>query len=143
MRCGGSIYSEGVIITAAHCCVGILENNIFWDFDNQIIAGELSIQQTSEYEQISTIDSFIIHPEYNKSNFQNDVCLLYLKDPFDLTGDMAKSIDLAKKDPQVGTTCDISGWGALEVLQIGKGIIHMHIQKLLNMKVFRQTKNTN
>ena len=118
MYCGGSIYSEGVVITAAHCCDGILVNDELWELSTEIIAGELSVLETSGYEQSSSIKNYTIHPEYNKTTVQNDVCILYLETPFDLTGKMAKSIELAKEDPQVGTTCDISGWGTLEVCTI-------------------------
>ena len=119
MYCGGSIYSEDVVITAAHCCVGILVDNPLWEIDTDIVAGELSVLETSGYEQSSSIKNYTIHPEYNKTTIQNDVCILYLETPFDLTGKMAKSIELAKEDPQVGTTCDISGWGTLQVSVTG------------------------
>ena len=116
IQCGGSIYNESVIITAAHCCDGIIGNDpIFWDIDYQIVAGELSIEEHSGYEQISKIESYVIHPGYDKTTIQNDVCLLYLKTPFDLSGTMAKPIELTEEDPQDGTTCDISGWGTLKV----------------------------
>ena len=74
IQCGGSIYNESIIITAAHCCDGLLEHDIFWEFNYQIVAGELSIKEYSGYEQISKIESYVIHPGYDSITVQNDVC---------------------------------------------------------------------
>ena len=52
--CGGSIYDENTIITAAHCCHGIVHNmaihDITWDWI-RIIAGDVNIQWIQGSEQ--------------------------------------------------------------------------------------------
>ena len=114
--CGGSIYSETLIVTAAHCCK-IFEDQVDERYF-EVIAGELNLSEDSGLEQRSKIKNYLIHPEYTSvPTATNDICLLYLEDEFDLSGDNVKSIPLADKDPEVGTDCYISGWG---LLQVGK-----------------------
>ena len=86
--CGGSIYSENVIITAAHCC-DVVINFINQNSDRsamddyEIVAGDLILSDTSGYEQKSKIKSYRIHPKYDKKIMKNDICLLYLESKFD------------------------------------------------------------
>ena len=116
--CGGSIYSETVVVTAAHCCK-IFEEQIDESYF-EVIAGELNLCEDSGLEQRSKIKNYLIHPEYTSTpTATNDICLLYLEDGFDLSGDNVKSIPLGDKDPEVGTDCYISGWG---LLQVGKNL---------------------
>ena len=111
--CGGSIYSENVIITAAHCCDAIFSK---WDEnDFVIVAGEYSLSEESGKEQTSKVKAHRIHPEYDSKQIKNDICLLYLEIPFDLSGGNVTSVELATEDPEIETICDISGWGTLDV----------------------------
>ena len=60
--CGGSIYSETVIVTAAHCCK-IFEDTGYNTTWFEIIAGELIFSQNSGLEQRSKIYTYLIHPD--------------------------------------------------------------------------------
>lgn len=112
--CGGTIFSETVIVTAAHCCYGVAENFLDWA-DFEVVAGELNLDITEGTEQRRAIADHIPHPQYSSSTLENDVCLLFLANPLDLSGPNAKSLPLATKDPEVGSPCIISGWGATDV----------------------------
>ena len=108
--CGGSIYNERTIITAAHCCDAVGPNNdIDWE-DTKIVAGELHLLEESGFEQVRKIKSHIKHPDYNPSTLKNDICLLTLDSPLDLNENV-KRIYLDVKDPVVDATCQVSGWG--------------------------------
>ena len=111
--CGGSIYSETVIVTAAHCCK-IFEDTGYNTTWFEIIAGELIFSQNSGLEQRSKIYTYLIHPDYSNHG-ANDICLLYLETELDFSGDDVYYIEAALSDPEPGTLCDISGWGPLEV----------------------------
>ena len=112
IKCGGCIYSEYVIITAAHCCAGTEITNE----KDEIIAGELYLQKVSDDFQNSKIKEFVIHPDYNEISLENDICLLYLENPLILSANTSvDSIDLADEDPMLATECTISGWGTERV----------------------------
>ena len=71
--CGGSIYDETTIITAAHCCDPAKE------MDNpKVIAGDLDTGIDSGYEQTRGISNIMIHPAWLGADvsFENDVCLI-------------------------------------------------------------------
>jgi len=105
--CGGTIFNESTIITAAHCCKG---------YDNWngtlIMAG--GIDAIDDFEaQIKTVKSHLIHPEYvgDENNF-NDVCLLTLDSNLELNANVSK-IPLNTEDLEPNTKCVVSGWGTL------------------------------
>ncbi|XP_039502508.1 trypsin delta [Drosophila santomea] len=96
--CGGSIYSETIIITAAHC-IG--------DTSHAIRAGS-SLHNSGGV--LVSVKSIIIHPQYNRSNHQNDVAVLKLSHPLSFS-DTIQKIPLAEKDPPTGTMALSTGWG--------------------------------
>ena len=115
--CGGSIFTETTIITAAHCCDAIgkpeftnQDNEIIDWSDTKIVAGELELLFDSGLEQVRKIKSHIMHPDYDTDTLQNDICLLTLDSPLELNENVNR-IFLDVKDPVVDTTCQVSGWG--------------------------------
>ena len=113
--CGGSIFTETTIITAAHCCE---KNWGKWPYIyTKIVAGELDLKVLSGLEQARWVKSLIIHPDYNKAIFppyQHDICLLTLDSPLEFNGHVRR-INLDEEDPMVNTKCQVSGWGSLAV----------------------------
>jgi len=108
--CGGTIYSSEVIITAAHCCESLGDDNYY-----KIIAGEQDLDTQEPSEQRRSVTSFIMHPDYDTDTLENDICLLFLSSPLNLTGSYAKSLPLATEGSVItnGTECFISGWGSV------------------------------
>jgi len=114
--CGGSIYNELTIITAAHCCEGVDSGDIgiTWG-DLRIVAGELDDMAVSGLEQSRKIIGHKTHPNYSPEttgSLKNDVCLLTLDAPLVLN-DQVKSISLDTSNPTEGAKCQVSGWGTL------------------------------
>ena len=129
VNCGGSIYNKSTIITAGHCCV---------HFDHyplsktKIIAGQIEV--SGSYGQVIEIDSYLIHPDYdqeNTNNNWNDVCLLTLKTDLEYN-DNVKCIKLNDRSLEPGTKCIVSGWGRLEVFRY---ILTLPLQKLLMNRI--------
>ncbi|XP_043650005.1 trypsin delta [Drosophila teissieri] len=96
--CGGSIYSETIVITAAHC-IG--------DTSHAIRAGS-SLHDSGGV--LVSVKSIIIHPQYDRSNHRNDVAVLKLSRPLSFS-DSIQTIPLAEKDPPTGSMALSTGWG--------------------------------
>ena len=111
--CGGSIYNESTIITAAHCCEAIDDGFLPLD-DTVIMAGRIDIDDTVNGQYI-TIKSYSIHPDYDgSSELHNDICLLTLDDNL-VFNENVKAIGLNNETLVADTKCIVSGWGSLEV----------------------------
>lgn len=105
--CGGSIYKANVILNAAHCVSGANVANF------RVVAGEHSLSQSSGLEQNSAVTRYTMHPRYNSRTFENDVSLIFLTTPLDLSVPSAKAIALPAFEQQTaaGTPLVVSGWG--------------------------------
>ena len=111
--CGGSIYNESTIITAAHCCEAIDDGFLPLD-DTIIMAGRIDIDDTVNGQCI-TIKSYSIYPDYDgSSELHNDICLLTLNDNLAFN-DNVKAVALNTDIIDPGTKCIVSGWGTLTV----------------------------
>ena len=106
--CGGSIYDETTVVTAAHCCRAHNPTTV------SVLAGDYHRQgHTDPYEQEVEVAHMLVHEYYNDRDFSNDVCLVLLSKP--LTYD-AYVGPIALPDPGqeelAGTLCAVAGWGA-------------------------------
>ncbi|KAK4020471.1 hypothetical protein OUZ56_002446 [Daphnia magna] len=107
--CGGSILDANVIIDAAHCVRGVDATIL------RVVAGEHSLRTDSGLEQNRGVASFKIHEEYRPLTFENDISLLFLDAPLDLSVPSAQAIFLPPPteefDPASGLMLTVSGWG--------------------------------
>ncbi|KAK4020465.1 hypothetical protein OUZ56_002440 [Daphnia magna] len=108
--CGGSILNENTILNAAHCVEGINDVTIF-----RVVAGEHDLSQVSGLEQNRDVSSYLMHPDYESRTYFNDIALIYLTTPLDLSVPSAKAVNLpppaTEFDPPAGTITTVSGWG--------------------------------
>ncbi|XP_067633518.1 trypsin alpha-4-like [Eurosta solidaginis] len=102
--CGGSIYSEDIIITAAHCLLSqsssamkVRAGSSFWN------SGGMLVQ----------VASYKIHRRYNPLNMKNDIGIIRLATPLTFKSNI-KPIPLATITPEDGTDAVTSGWGTKE-----------------------------
>ena len=70
--CGGTILNFNTIVTAAHCCKNS-ENSI-----ERItgIIGDHNRSIRDSTEQIISVKSMHIHPDFNRRNLRNDICII-------------------------------------------------------------------
>uniref|UniRef100_A0A1I8PGP6 Peptidase S1 domain-containing protein n=1 Tax=Stomoxys calcitrans TaxID=35570 RepID=A0A1I8PGP6_STOCA len=99
--CGGSIISEDIIVTAAHCMqrYSASEFKVRLGSTNNEVGGELV-----------SVKSFRNHEKYDRDTKVNDVALVKMATPV-RESSKVRYVKLAKKTPVTGTTAVVTGWG--------------------------------
>lgn len=106
--CGGSILDATTILNAAHCVDGI--NNFA---RLRVVAGDHTLSDTTGNEQTSDVANVIMHASYSSSTYENDIAIIKLVTPLDLSGPTAQPVNLpeSQSEPAVGSLLTVSGWG--------------------------------
>ncbi|XP_077630670.1 ovochymase-1, partial [Crocuta crocuta] len=106
--CAGSLIRDDLVVTAAHCLVGLDEKQMK---SLTVTGGQYNLFQKGKQEQIP-VSKMILHPEYNRLGYMSsDIALLYLKHKVKF-GTAIQPICLPNKDDnfEAGTLCMTSGW---------------------------------
>lgn len=102
--CGGVIYNENTILTAAHC-VYKREESAF-----VVVAG--SDYRSGSDGYIVRVNSIVINSLYNSALSENDIAVVKLATPLHFNNTTINAIALASEEPSVGTNAIVAGWGA-------------------------------
>ncbi|KAI9582538.1 hypothetical protein GQX74_009925 [Glossina fuscipes] len=100
-HCGGVIYNENTIITAAHCLIDVPPSEF------KVRAGSSCWNKGGSLIQVA---SFKLHENFNAKSLANDIALIRLAN--DLTfNSKIKPTPLANTVPVDGAAAIVSGWG--------------------------------
>ncbi|XP_033254217.1 trypsin zeta [Drosophila miranda] len=103
-RCGGSIISSTMVVTAAHCIIGTVASQF------KVVAGTNLLSGTDGI--IVSVSKIIMHEEYfSGAAYNNDIALLIVDPPLPINNFTIKAIELASEPPLAGAVSKISGWG--------------------------------
>lgn len=111
-RCGGSIITEKLVITAAHCVVN-LESHEFL----RVFAGRHNLVLETEFEdgQEREIEQIIIHPKYWWDDDEPyDVAIIKVTEPFEFNPTV-QPIALPEQDKIHFGISRVFGWGSISV----------------------------
>lgn len=101
--CGGVIYNEKTIITAAHCVYKREQH------DFVIVAG--TDYRSGADGSIALVENIVMHEEYNPALTENDIALIFLSTPLSFNRVTIGAATLATNQPKVGSLAVVSGWG--------------------------------
>uniref|UniRef100_A0A1B6G387 Peptidase S1 domain-containing protein n=1 Tax=Cuerna arida TaxID=1464854 RepID=A0A1B6G387_9HEMI len=105
--CGGSIIYPNIILTTAHTISGLSA------IDLRVKAGVWNTTNIleSDKHQDRTVSATVLHSGYDKSKVQNDVALLVLNDPLEITDNVAPICLPSANTMFNSSNCIATGWG--------------------------------
>lgn len=109
--CVGSIIDAEWVLTSAECVVF----NPSWNLE--IMAGSTSKSRPSSYTQFRDVASYTFHEDFDlQGTHPNDIALLKLSSPLDLSGEFTKAAVLADNPLEnwIWQSCTFAGWGGNE-----------------------------
>lgn len=106
--CGGSLISSSLVLTAGHCMY--LNGRAIQPWTIAVTGGIVHLVNETPSRQQRRVLEIKIHPEFNLMTLQNDIAILKLSEPFELTPEL-HSVPLPGNALVPNTVCQVAGWG--------------------------------
>ncbi|CAH1777787.1 unnamed protein product [Owenia fusiformis] len=107
--CGGTLFKERVIISAAHCFNRYAGRENPWENIKVYIGSHLT-DDPSRTEQEFEVETIIMHPDFNSLTFDNDVAMVFLKRAVKYN-DGVQPACLTDREVEDDYECIATGWG--------------------------------
>ena len=110
--CGGTIVNSQWVVTAAHCLLLDFDGTCY---DISTLVADLRISYGSSsivtYPNTISVSNYILHPNYDCTQFENDIALMQLAQPIDMNKAGTLPLYDFEEGPSNGTPLFVSGWG--------------------------------
>lgn len=104
--CGGSIYSEYIVLTAAHCIIATVPSQL------KVVAGT-NFKSGNDGVMVP-VKEIIMHENFNPNTYNNDIGILVLSAPLPLNKFTIRPIELINFNPIANSLLTtVTGWGDL------------------------------
>lgn len=110
--CGGSIISDGKVLTAAHCSESKHGRSLPID-SLRVLVGTNQLKVSAQ-QYFYLVKSVVVHDKFDRETVHYDYALVFIKGTFDFRSLKISIIPLAQVNPLPGTVCYVSGWGDVD-----------------------------
>ncbi|XP_013099159.1 trypsin delta [Stomoxys calcitrans] len=111
--CGGSVISQRVVVTAAHCILNQNVNPMAYRSPNEftLVMGSAYLYQIPPYTLQYDVLQIAVHLGFNLNTMQNDVAMFVINGYIPWSWPTVQAIPLNTVAEPNGTYCTVSGWG--------------------------------
>ncbi|KAM4723411.1 complement factor D isoform 1-T1 [Anableps anableps] len=110
-ECGGFVIADQWVMTAVHCMPNGANGR-------KVVLGIHSLTEAEDTKQTFNILELHNHPDFNIDNYDNDIALIKLDQPFN-TSDAIRAVEFMRAggtNPDTGAAVETAGWGSLDNL---------------------------